>query len=480
MKTIHKSGIILPFLFLLTLLSQKAFSQANSGVNPELVFYKHYYGNGIAQPIKTLDDSLGTIRFRAMVGPGPIWQEGASITARATGTFGPDSMPASLIFRTGGPSQLDRMIITHGGLVGIGTNHPAFNLHTIGNTATTGDFYGRLHVDDNQSTDDAPDTYIDEAYFELKNRNILGAPAGPGNLGGLLTVAPGGTSFDHQLFFANDGIFHRRWDGNANTWTGSTWYKILTGEDINGTTNHIAKFTGPNSLGDSRLWDDGVRVGIGTTTPNLSFLLTVNGNTKINGGLNADDNISAGQSVTALQNVSAGQDVIAGDDVTAGSNISAGNSLSAVNDLSVGDDATIGGDAAVGNDVTAGGDITAGQHIFANGNVAIGTTSMPGSHRLYVAGSMICTEAKVALQTNWPDYVFEKDYQKPDLKEWERFITENKHLPGVPSAQQVRENGGIELGETQRVLLEKIEELTLIVIEQQKQIDALKAGMPKH
>ena len=66
MKTIHKSGIILPFLFLLTLLSQKAFSQANSGVNPELVFYKHYYGNGIAQPIKTLDDSLGTIRFRAL------------------------------------------------------------------------------------------------------------------------------------------------------------------------------------------------------------------------------------------------------------------------------------------------------------------------------------------------------------------------------------------------------------------------------
>ncbi len=459
MKTFNKLGILLPVLILLTGFSNQIKAQGTGGINPELVFYKHYYANGMAQPIKLLGDSMGTIRFRAMVAPGGVWREGASITSRVTDVFGTDSLPASLVFRTGGVKQSDRMTITPGGLVGIGTSAPGFNLHTIGNTATTGDFYGRLHVDDNQGSNDAPDTYIDEAYFELKHRGILGAPAGPGNLGGLLTIAPGATSFDHQLFFGNDGIFHRRWDGNAADWTGSTWFKLLTGEDINGTTNRIAKFTGPNSLGDSQLWDDGVRIGIGTNTPDLAYLLTVNGNTRIAGGLNADNNINAGLSIGAGQNMTAGQ------------NISAGNNISAANDLSVNDDANIGSDLNVGNDISSG------QNIFAGGNVAIGTTSMPGAHRLYVAGSMICTEAKVALQASWPDYVFEENYQKLNVYELEQFIRANKHLPGVPSAQQVKENGGIELGETQRILLEKIEELTLLLIEQQKQIDTLKSGL---
>lgn len=453
MKTINKHCILLPVLALITGFFNQINAQGTGGINPELVFYKHYYANNMAQPIKDLGDSLGTIRFRAMVAPGAIWREGASITSRVTQAFGTGNLPASLVFRTGGMQQLDRMTITPDGLVGIGTPTPGFNLHTIGNTATTGDFYGRLHVDDNQGTNDAPDTYIDEAYFELKHRGILSAPAGPGNLGGLLTIAPGATSFDHQLFFANDGIFHRRWDGNAADWTGSTWFKLLTGEDINGTPNRIAKFTGPNSLGDSQLWDDGVRVGIGTTTPDLAHLLTVNGNTRIVGGLNTDNNINAGNSIGA------------------GQNISAGNNISAANDLSVNDDANIGSDLTVGNDISSG------QNIFAGGNVAIGTTNMPGTHRLYVAGSMICTEAKVALQASWPDYVFEENYRKPNVYELEQFIRENKHLPGVPSAQEVKENGGIELGETQRILLEKIEELTLLLIDQQKQIDALKSGL---
>ena len=70
--------------------------------------------------------------------------------------------------------------------------------------------------------------------------------------------------------------------------------------------------------------------------------------------------------------------------------------------------------------------------------------------------------------------IFENGYTAPDPCEWEEFILKNKHLPGIPSAKQVEANGGIELGETQRLLLEKIEQLTLMVIEQQKQIDALK------
>ena len=109
-----------------------------------------------------------------------------------------------------------------------------------------------------------------------------------------------------------------------------------------------------------------------------------------------------------------------------------------------------------------------------NGKVAINTTAVPGGHEL---GSMIAEEVVVKLQTNWPDYVFAEDYPQPDIKAWEAFIQENRHLPGLPSAAEMEQRDGVALGETQLLLLEKVEELTLIIIEQQKEIDALKAKM---
>lgn len=123
-----------------------------------------------------------------------------------------------------------------------------------------------------------------------------------------------------------------------------------------------------------------------------------------------------------------------------------------------------------------------GNHLFLNaqdgdGKVAVNTTDVPGGHEFYVGGSMIAEEVVVKLQTNWPDYVFEADHPRPDIKEWAAFIQQNKHLPGMPSAAEMEQKDGIALGENQVLLLEKIEELTLIIIDQQKEIDALKAQM---
>ncbi len=75
-------------------------------------------------------------------------------------------------------------------------------------------------------------------------------------------------------------------------------------------------------------------------------------------------------------------------------------------------------------------------------------------------------------QTNWPDYVFEEDYNLTPLTELEDFITINKHLPGVPSEQEVLEEG-VNLGNMDAILLQKIEELTLHIIEQDKRIKEL-------
>ncbi|WP_281990432.1 tail fiber protein [Aquimarina aggregata] len=107
--------------------------------------------------------------------------------------------------------------------------------------------------------------------------------------------------------------------------------------------------------------------------------------------------------------------------------------------------------------------------IQGNGNVGIGTTT-PDS-KLAVNGKIHAKEVKVDL-TGWPDYVFEENYKLPTLKEVESHIQEKGHLPNIPSAKKV-EKEGIQLGEMNAKLLQKIEELTLYIIAQNKKTEQL-------
>ncbi|HPK05613.1 MAG TPA: hypothetical protein PK908_06940, partial [Bacteroidales bacterium] len=97
-----------------------------------------------------------------------------------------------------------------------------------------------------------------------------------------------------------------------------------------------------------------------------------------------------------------------------------------------------------------------------NGKVGIGVADMTklGDALLGVNGKILATEVEVKLFGNWPDFVFLKDYKLMPLNEVEQFINENGHLPNVPSELQVKEDG-INLGQMNAVLLQKIEELTL-------------------
>jgi hypothetical protein len=102
----------------------------------------------------------------------------------------------------------------------------------------------------------------------------------------------------------------------------------------------------------------------------------------------------------------------------------------------------------------------------ATGNVGIGTDNP--TYKLSVLGNIRSTE--VVVETGWADYVFDKEYKLNTLDEVEKFIAINKHLPNIPSAKEITDNG-LSLGDTQKRMMEKIEELTLYLIEANKKMN---------
>ncbi|MFD2887244.1 hypothetical protein [Chitinophaga cymbidii] len=105
-----------------------------------------------------------------------------------------------------------------------------------------------------------------------------------------------------------------------------------------------------------------------------------------------------------------------------------------------------------------------------NGNIGIGTIA-PGTYKLAVEGTIGARKVKVT-QSAWADFVFEPDYHLPSLQELEQYIREHRHLPDIPTEQEVLAEG-IDLGEMNKKLLQKVEELTLHVIDLNNRLKAL-------
>ena len=128
--------------------------------------------------------------------------------------------------------------------------------------------------------------------------------------------------------------------------------------------------------------------------------------------------------------------------------------------------------AAMG--IQKNGKVVIGQDLL--WNTAWGTNRTPDGYLLYVEKGILTEKLKVANGTdgaNWSDFVFNNDYQLMPLNKVESYVKENKHLPEIPSASDVTKDG-IDVASMDAKLLQKIEELTLYVIQQQKEIDELK------
>lgn len=120
--------------------------------------------------------------------------------------------------------------------------------------------------------------------------------------------------------------------------------------------------------------------------------------------------------------------------------------------------------------------------VYADGRTYIGVQkpSLTGAHasaKLAIDGRVLAKEIYVNIHNStWADYVFDKNYKLMPLNEVEVYIAKNKHLPNVPSGKELTDTDdyNLSLSDMQKIQMEKIEELYLHVINQQKQIESLK------
>ena len=323
------------------------------------------------------------------------------------------------------------------GNVGVGTTNPLLSLHIknpVGGAAFGIERGDKLWRFDIQYTGDK--LYLSNS----SNANQLFTFAKEGRFGiGTTTpdqtlVVNGSISFDY-----GDS---KSYNGFRRMGTKTEYYNIITGG-----TAVIHEFTGSNGAIMS-LKNDG-SVGIGTTDPKEE--LHLEGNLLIDAFESGNESgifFRENFSTTNKYNLS----ILAYDHSGAYAD---GLSLNAYDGISFS---------------TGSNNRNERMRISANGNVGIGTTN-PGSWKLAVNGKIRAKEIKV--ETGWSDFVFKKEYNLPTLKEVETQIKEKGHLKDIPSASEVAANG-IYLGEMDSKLLQKIEELTLYTIQQQKEIERLK------
>ena len=195
-------------------------------------------------------------------------------------------------------------------------------------------------------------------------------------------------------------------------------------------------------------------VGIGTTNPKAT--LDVNGNIKIKGG-NQDFSISDIDDT----------DPVFGQHINYGGIAINGNSGTNRQMFMFTDGQSNHNIFTITTSEDSGNNWDTKFVLKQNGNIGIGTTNI-GSWKLAVNGNIRAKEIKV--ETGWSDFVFYDNYKLPTLQEVENHIKEKGHLKDIPSAKDVEENG-IYLGEMDSKLLQKIEELTLYTIQQEKKIN---------
>jgi hypothetical protein len=258
-------------------------------------------------------------------------------------------------------------------------------------------------------------------------------------------------------------------------------------------SNNLGFYT--SSLERIRISADG-NVGIGTTAPTARFQVETPANTealrmRIGGGtkltLLPNGGLSIGANFTTANVTENGLRVQGsvgiGPSLTGSIASHALHIGSAANEgafrvqVNLSTKMNIAGNGGV--NVGTGAEFAPDGGLFINNMLLINRSTPVSGYRLALGGKAICEELKVQLAANWPDYVFGENYSLMPINELEQYVKTEKHLPGVPSAESIGKAEGFEVGEMQRIAMEKIEELTLYIFELKREIDQLKANSAK-
>jgi hypothetical protein len=341
----------------------------------------------------------------------------------------------NLSFRTNGTTQ---MTLSTSGYLGLGTPTPAYKLDVLGTINATSILIDGQPLPTSQwATTGSGINYSGNVGIGTKTPSSkLDIQA---DVGTSALRIQGGFPYGTYYFDITPFLPQNPWTVGYN----------LNLRSSNGAFNNFMTFL------------DG-KVGIGTTTP--SDKLEVDGH--INVGLNSGAATGYGNRLN-LRGVADDGDPMWLSRYNVGSNQTELR-------VNIGDD-NMGEDAfVVGNHYHADGQWRTFLKVFNSGNVGIGTTA-PGSYKLAVAGKIAAwDEIKVFTNgSSFPDYVFDTDYRLPSLEETETYIKENHHLPEVPSATEIAKDG-MSLNGMSEILLKKVEELTLYMIELKKENAELK------
>jgi hypothetical protein len=359
-------------------------------------------------------------------------QAGLSLSTRHTSGY--------MTFHTGGSTPTERMRIAANGNIGIGTNSPSALLHVLSSTAT-------VQLESSSSTAATLMNFIN-------NSGAAGVSVG--------TYGSGYTS----------GTYDRA-SGASLATTSSSGGAGGIGIAARNSAGIITFHTGGNT--ERARIDASGNLGIGTSSPaNLLHILSSSNPT-----VQVESTSATGTTSVILYNNSTAGGLAMSTFGSGYTNASNSANYDRASGASIYTTSTSGGAGGIGIAArnSAGvitfhtGGNTQRMIIDASGNVGIG--AMP-DQKLTVDGTVRAEEVRVEAVTGFPDFVFDESYKLASLEEVEKYIREHKHLPEMPSAAEVKENGLL-LAEMNMKLLQKIEELTLHLIELKKEVDQLKS-----
>lgn len=278
------------------------------------------------------------------------------------------------------------------------------------------------------------------------NNVFLGAQAGTANTSGGFNVLVG-SSAGKSLTTKEGNTFIGAFAGEFSNNDSNTFIGHASGRyTIGGRNTYVGQWTGRDMVSGEENVLMGTWVGVLMTSGNKNTMLgTCAGQNKTSGDANVYLGYRSGYINNGNRNVFIGNQ--SGSQVAGDDQLYIENSDTITAPLIYGD--------------------------FANDKVGINTNDVPEGYTLAVRGDIIAEEIRLKLYADgWPDYVFKSDYQLRTLEETEQEIKVLGHLPGVPSAEEVGEDG-VEIGEMNTILLEKIEELTLHLIDINKTVKQL-------